>query len=350
LHSHRAVTLQAPFPYFGGKRRIAHEVWAALGNVDLYVEPFFGSGAVLLSRPHAAQLETVNDFDGLLANFWRAIQHDPDAAAHHADWPCNEADLHARHLWLVGQRARITERLMGDPAWFDAQAAGWWVWGLCNKIGGGWCSGEGPWQAVDGVLTDTRHDAENSGGGGDYKNPAPLVRGGGQGNKRSLPRLPRGVGLDRACTGGRREFIRGWFADLAARLRDVRVACGDWTRVTGPSVLSAGGGIAGVFLDPPYVLEERAAVYACETGVAKDVLAWCADNGSNPALRIVLAGYDGEHNSLEPLGWRAVAWKATGGYGNQGDGRGRENAGRERLWISPHCIGAMPDLLTALVA
>jgi hypothetical protein len=32
-----------------------------------------------------------------------------------------------------------------------------------------------------------------------------------------------------------------------------------------------------------------------------------------------------------------MAWKAAGGYGNRSE-KGRENAGRERLWFSPHCV------------
>ena len=49
--------LRAPFPWFGGKRRVAPEVWERFGDVPNYVEPFFGSGAVLLGRPakHAAK-------------------------------------------------------------------------------------------------------------------------------------------------------------------------------------------------------------------------------------------------------------------------------------------------------
>ena len=39
---------KAPFPWFGGKSRVAHIVWDRFGNVPNYVEPFFGSGAVLL--------------------------------------------------------------------------------------------------------------------------------------------------------------------------------------------------------------------------------------------------------------------------------------------------------------
>ncbi|NBQ13065.1 MAG: hypothetical protein EBU31_00280 [Proteobacteria bacterium] len=76
--------------------------------------------------------------------------------------------------------------------------------------------------------------------------------------------------------------------------------------------------------------------------------AWCEANGKRDDLRIVLAGYDGEHNRLESMGWLAVAWKARGGYGSQGNGRGRENAARERLWLSPHCMGVAPDLFAGV--
>jgi site-specific DNA-adenine methylase len=127
--------MRAPFPWFGGKSRVSDIVWERFGNVDNYVEPFFGSGAVLLSRPHPPGTETVNDKDCYLANFWRAIQSDPEATAHYADWPVNEADLHARHLWLVKQ-TEFQERMKTDPDYFDAKIAGWWVWGLCCWIGG----------------------------------------------------------------------------------------------------------------------------------------------------------------------------------------------------------------------
>src|SRR5512146_587901 len=106
------TTYKPPFVYFGGKSPVASIVWQALGpDVANYVEPFFGSGAVLFLRPRVGHIETVNDADGFVANFWRAIQRDPDAVAMAADNPVNECDLHARHLWLLGQRERITERL-----------------------------------------------------------------------------------------------------------------------------------------------------------------------------------------------------------------------------------------------
>jgi hypothetical protein len=70
---------------------------------------------VLLARPHDAKVETVNDKDGLISNFWRATTHAPDEVAKWADWPVNEADLHARHRWLVEQALPLTEKLIADP-------------------------------------------------------------------------------------------------------------------------------------------------------------------------------------------------------------------------------------------
>src|SRR5690606_37881267 len=142
----RMTALKAPFPWFGGKRRVAPLVWEAIGDVDNYVEPFAGSLAVLLGRPHTHRrvAETVNDADHYVANFWRALAHDPEGVAVAADWPVNESDLFARHLWLVNEgRARIAA-MESDPDFYDVKVAGWWVWGLSAWIGSGWCSGTGP--------------------------------------------------------------------------------------------------------------------------------------------------------------------------------------------------------------
>jgi site-specific DNA-adenine methylase len=111
--------MKAPFPWFGGKSRVSDIVWDRFGDPANYVEPFFGSGAVLLNRPTEAGVETVNDLDCMVANFWRALQADPGAVAFHADWPVNEADQHARHLWLVSQ-ADFRERMKTDAEFYDA--------------------------------------------------------------------------------------------------------------------------------------------------------------------------------------------------------------------------------------
>ena len=157
--------------------------------------------------------------------------------------------------------------------------------------------------------------------------------GAGQGVNRKLPHLGNaGQGINSKVV------IVDYFAQLSARLRRVRVACGDWQRVTGPSV-TVHNGLTGVFLDPPYDSDEHAVTYAADTGdVGAAVREWAIANGGHPQLRIALCGYAGEH--AMPADWTEVAWKAQGGYGSQGKGRARDNAGRERIWFSPHCLGA----------
>jgi hypothetical protein len=134
------------------------------------------------------------------------------------------------------------------------------------------------------------------------------------------------------------ENLHAYLQDLAARLRHVRVACGDWKRVVTPAVI---GGMrpCAVFLDPPYSAEAgRAEVYANENlTIAHEVREWCLANGDNPDLRIALCGYTGEgHEELEARGWTTQEWKANGGYSNQGEGN--ENKHKERIWYSPHCL------------
>ena len=353
-----AVPPPAPFPWFGGKSKVAAPIWERLGPVSNYVEPFFGSGAVLLQRPQPfTGPETINDADGFVANAWRAIARDPEATATHADWPVNEVDLHARHAWLVGQRGDLTTRLMGDPEYFDAKIAGWWLWGICAWIGGGWCSGNGPWQISDGRLVDTRLQAEGDAGRGiNRKLPhlgdagrginrkLPHLGNAGRGINRKLPHLGNaGQGINRQLPhlgdAGRGAFITDWFAALSARLREVRICCGDWTRVMGNSVTIKHAGITGVLLDPPYAdtAGRDGDLYAVDCQqVAHAAREWALAHGDDPRLRIALCGYEGEHDM--PATWSAFTWKAKGGYGLQGDKAGRANAARERIWFSPHCL------------
>ena len=296
-------------------------VWDRFGDVPNYVEPFFGSGAVLLVRPSAPLIETVNDADSFISNFWRAVQSDPKTVARWADWPINETDLHARHLWLVNEGRAHVERLTVDPDYFDAKVAGWWVWGICQWIGSGWCSGQGPWK---------RPHLGDAGQG--INRQRPHLGNAGQGINRQLPHLGNaGRGQCAEWT----EHLTMMMQTLSDRLRRVRVCCGDWSRICGPTPTTKLR-LTGVFLDPPYSFNERqVGLYTVDTDVAADVRRWAIENGNDPLLRIALCGYSGEHEM--PADWEVYHWKAKGGYGSQGEGRGIANAERETVWFSPHC-------------
>jgi len=369
----------------GGKSRIAREVWRRFGDVPNLVDPFFGSGAILLGRPpfEGNRIETVNDLDGHLANFWRALRAAPDEVAYHADWPVSELDLHARGDWLYYRpdaRAWV-ERLRADPEYYDAKSAGWWVWFASCWIGGlpaipettpdgltVYGQGGGPdgvyerlphlGDAGKGVARQLPHLGDAGKGVARQESVArqrPHLGSGGQGNgvhgnvARQIPHLGgqhspnQGVALI-TTPGNRRAHLTAYMRQLAARLERVRVICGDWTRVLGPSVTYKHG-MTTVFLDPPYSHNERdSKLYSHDNDVAADVRQWAIENGDNPQLRIALCGYDTEHGDAMPDTWSVWRWKAAGGYGSQGSGRGRANAGRECVWFSPACINPLESL------
>lgn len=346
LKAERGVNYaKAPFPYFGGKSGAADLVWKALGDVHHYVEPFLGSAAVLIARPHDVNRtyysETVNDLNLYLCNFWRALQADPEGCAVATSWPVSETDLFSRHMALVrwGTDPEIKNRFQADPFYFDAQMAGWWVWGLSCWIGSGWCTGDGPWH-VNSEGQVVKQAARGVREPGVWSN-LPHLGNDGRGVYR--PQL-REVSDEMTMPK-----LREWFRFLADRLRHVRISCGEWERaLTDSAVLTLScrqeGGVAGVFLDPPYGAEASRAggLYVHDDlSLAARVREWCRLNGDHPKLRIVLAGFDNEHTELEALGWKCVPWFKggflKGGMGNTG-GAGNHQMHRERLWLSPHCL------------
>lgn len=337
--------LRAPFPWYGGKRKAAAVAWQAMGNPKNYVEPFFGSGAVLLGRPHAPKIETINDRDGWIANFWRAVTADAESVARYADWPINEADLSARHVWLVNRRAEIVERLTVDPDFFDAKVAGWWVWGVCQWIGSGWCDGRGPWNTDDGA-TWVKRPINGSDARG-VKHSMPLLadpcgvhRRTDRGVNRQLPELGNyGRGAIREMTT---DTLYAWFASLQARLRRARITCGDWSRVLCKTAttnqVAAKGDATGVFLDPPYdQVEGTEALYAEKDidGLSHRVGEWAKEHGDDPRFRIVLCGYEGTFEP--PPGWRSAPW-FNGSNVGRGSSKALKGRMRERMWLSPHCF------------
>lgn len=123
----KPLMLKAPMPYFGGKLRAAAEIWREFGDCENYTEPFAGSLAVLLQRPHEPRTETVNDLCGFISNFWRAIRDDPEGVAQWADQPVSERDLEAQHFWLMSEGAKRLTELMADPEASDSKFAGAWL-------------------------------------------------------------------------------------------------------------------------------------------------------------------------------------------------------------------------------
>jgi len=203
--------LQAPFSYFGGKSRVADIVWERFGSdVKNYIEPFCGSMAVLLSRNNPVTYETVNDIDGLLTNFWRAIKFNPEGVANLAEVPPSELDMTARHNWVYDRKDRII-KMQEDPEWYDVKAAAYWVYSHSSMTGA---------RGIFDEEIGTR-----------------------------VPKLGRPQGIHAA---GRRGNLVEIFSHISKRLRKVNICYGDWKSVVTEYSLKQAAIPTAVFLDPPY--------------------------------------------------------------------------------------------------
>lgn len=311
------MTFKAPFPYFGGKSKVAADVWFRLGtDIKHYIEPFGGSLAVLLSRPTKHinldnKLETVGDLNGFIANFWRALQQQPDKLASLTEGPLIEVDMHAQRQHLVNREKTLTEQLIDDPFYCDTQLAAWWVRGLCAWIGKGY----------------------------------PYVE------SRQRPQLHSGDGVFSLT---RRSNLPEFFANLSERLKNVRICCSDWKSLITDYVLKGKNGLhnTAVFLDPPYT--DKAGrddgLYGDHDSlnVGHEVCQWAINNGTDPTVRIALCGYEGEYDQLhEEHDWSMCSWQTHGGYENQSS-ETNTNSTRERIWFSPHCLKPPKEIKSEL--
>ena len=190
--------------------------------------------------------------------------------------------------WLDGG---VVSRILA----IDPKAAGWWLYVVACGIGDPF--GPGPWRVIYGHLRDTR----------------------------KLPHL---------CDAGQGALI-AYFDRLASRLARVRITCGSWERVLKPSVLRATAGASGIgiLLDPPYATSGD--LYAeSSAGISDRVREWCLTAPDD--LRIVLCGYDNEHDGLLEHGWDVIEGKSGSGAGYSVRA---DNGRRDRLWTSPACLG-----------
>lgn len=73
--------MKAVMKYPGSKWSLAKWIIGFFPEHHSYLEPFFGSGAVLFNKPRS-HIETVNDLDGNVVNLFEWVKKDPERLAH----------------------------------------------------------------------------------------------------------------------------------------------------------------------------------------------------------------------------------------------------------------------------
>lgn len=111
----RSSTARSPFPWFGGKQKLADDIIARFPAHEVYVEVFGGGASVLLSKP-PSKLDVYNDLDDGLVNFFRCLRDEPERLV-----PLLELTPYSRREW---QEARETWWTIDDPI---ERARRWYV-------------------------------------------------------------------------------------------------------------------------------------------------------------------------------------------------------------------------------
>jgi site-specific DNA-adenine methylase len=293
---------------------VAEIIWERLGSPAHYIEPFAGSLAVLLNRRSQPRIETVNDKNGFVCNLWRSVRNDPEAVHFHAHGPLMESEMHSRHAWLLDQGDELVARIEGDPNYYDAQIAGYWLYCVCSLLGA-IGTGKGPWKrelGADGVMRLERRPNDPS-----------------RGIVRSVPTVSSGRGTYAI------DDLYAQLGKLQKRLARVRVLCGDWKRAVTPVIVRSSPP-CGILLDPPYAHDLRDdRVYATESNITGEIMDFCKAWESDVNVRIALCGLEGEYDLP---GWDVCPWTSRGGYNNHNKSGKENNRTKETIWFSPHCL------------
>ena len=245
-------------------------------------------------------------------------------------------DLTARHVWLIEWKNKNFKKLAEDSDYYDVKVAGWWVWGMSNWIGGGWCIDQNPSKKIP-------HSSGVQGVQAQQKLPKKRPRIGVTGYHAGINQ-----GVQANFAGGIDPFNCGerlieWFQNLAQRLSKVTVFNRDWKSLTSPSVLGNTTTVScdvAVFLDPPYITDQRSKkIYqsdldATSDDVAKDCYQWAVDHGDR--FKIAYCAHVGDFDL--PAGWIEVTAELAGIRNSE-----RKAERRDCIMFSPACARTGAD-------
>ena len=124
--------MNAVFKYPGSKWNIAQWIINHFPAHHSYLEPFFGSGAVLFTKGRS-NIETVNDLNDDIINLFEWIKNDPERLAHEVYWTPYAREVYEQ-AWRTSKSATdsferavslYTRMMMGHGFRVTGEKVGW---------------------------------------------------------------------------------------------------------------------------------------------------------------------------------------------------------------------------------
>lgn len=141
------------FAYYGGKQRHLAEILPLLPAATHFLDVFGGSAAVLLNRA-PSPIETFNDLNSDITNFFRALRDNPDELIHaltftpysrdefYQAWePCENHIERARRFYVrvtmdISKAGAKKDRSFSTCATYDKRNYNSPCWNLISKVAG----------------------------------------------------------------------------------------------------------------------------------------------------------------------------------------------------------------------
>lgn len=309
---------------------------------------------MLLAAPRIAPREVVADKNGLIINAWRALKYDPEQVAYWADMPTNHWELHSVHYWMIQWIVDNKDEIWHNPDFFDAKAAGRWLYGVSNWIGSNF-GDETNMKKDKSPKEESRPNVISRGVQMHQKpnrdiRPTLCSRGvqiqrtpdsipwastttvGGRGVMTSRRNVPGSQGEIFYGDGSR---LVGWFTAIQQRLANVYVLNRDWQSAVTPAVLGLKKKNAkvAILMDPPYKTQIRNKdLYASDIDgtsdkVAEESYEWALQYGER--YRICYAMHASDFPT--PKGWISYE-KSFGAH------RDAKNRVQDQIIFSPACL------------
>lgn len=117
--------MKTPITYYGGKQKLSRQIIDIMPSHKIYVEPYFGGGAVFFAKSPSS-VEVINDHDERLMTFYRQVVDNFDnLQVRIRKTLCSESEwLKARRIFYGGGKNKAADVPEIDIAWS--------VWVMCN--------------------------------------------------------------------------------------------------------------------------------------------------------------------------------------------------------------------------
>lgn len=120
--------MKTPISYYGGKQSMLKHILPLIPHHEVYVEPFFGGGAVFFAKEQS-NVEVINDYNANVANFYFQLSNNYEALKERI-----EATPYSRDVY------KYAMSIYSNPYLYSPVVRAWAFWvgtvqGFCNKIG-----------------------------------------------------------------------------------------------------------------------------------------------------------------------------------------------------------------------